>query len=53
LTRKNKNQQPEISWASFTVRTVVTGVEVGIAAIPIAGPILSTMIVCYDIGGGI
>ena len=48
----NKAVQGEISWASFTVRTVVTGVEVGIAAIPMVGPILSSMIVCYDIGGG-
>lgn len=48
----NKAVQGEISWASFTVRTVVTGVEAGIAAIPMVGPILSSMIVCYDIGGG-
>ena len=48
----DKAYHGEISWTSFVVRTVVSGVEVGVAAIPMAGPILSSMIVCYDIGGG-
>ena len=48
----DKAYHGEILWTSFVVRTVVSGVEVGVAAIPMAGPILSSMIVCYDIGGG-
>ena len=42
----------EISWTSFAVRLGVTVGEVGIAAIPFVGPVLSTIVVCYDIGGG-
>ena len=42
----------QISWNVFALQTGVSLVELGLNAIPVAGPVLSTALTSFDAGGG-
>lgn len=42
----------EMSKGELAARTVIGGIEFGISFIPIVGPMLSTGLTAYDVGGG-